>query len=148
MKLTSLTLIAALALSACGGTLDTMTPADATTLSTADLCRAMKHTNNLHRRQGGGGVLNKSPAYYSTQGNQAVYEAELRNRGFSDREAKAIRKGTVYIGMRSVAAQCSWNAVRVSTSMGHGSYSEQWRGAGTHSYYFTDHTDRIDYIST
>lgn len=80
--------------------------------------------------------------------NETNMLAELTRRGFTKRELSSIEKQTVYIGMRSAAAQCAWGAEKVGTSAGYGSYSEQWRGSGSHSYYFVNGRGKVEYISS
>lgn len=77
---------------------------------------------------------------------KSVYDKELTDRGYTKAEVADISKGYIGIGMRREAAICSWQAALVGKSVGHGSYSEQYRSSGG-SYFFVNRKSHVDYIS-
>ncbi|WP_171125533.1 hypothetical protein [Ruegeria sp. HKCCA4707] len=146
MKHAIFALIAAATVSACAPMAGTpITREAAANMSTENLCETVAHATVFMK-------LIDQPEIRAKLATDHAHAMEaLNGRGFTKSELNDISKGVVSLGMRREAAACSWDANKVSTSQGYGSYSEQWEsntaGYGG-SYFYVNGAGRVDYIQS
>ena len=73
-------------------------------------------------------------------------EYKRRNPKISSKDLNRVAKGLVAVGMQEKHAACSWISRKVGETVGYGRSSKQWK-SGNNSYFFTDHRNRVTFIS-